>query len=62
VASNRNQLHLCCVVIAPCLIGTVVIRGPEQQVHKASHCGSKQQQRSNTMIILLLLVCARCYS
>jgi len=37
----------------PC---TVAIGKPERQVRKASHCGSKQQQRSHAMITLLLLV------
>jgi len=35
----------------------VAIGKPERQVRKASHCGSKQQQRSHAMITLLLLVC-----
>ena len=33
-----------------------MIRKPERQVRKASHCGSKQQQRWHAMITLLLLV------
>ena len=37
---------------------TVAIGKLEQQVSKASHCGSKQQQRSPDEINLLLLVCA----
>jgi len=39
-------------------IACVAIRKPERQVHKASHCGSKQQWRSHAMITVLLLVCA----
>jgi len=34
----------------------VAIGKPERHVHKASHCGSKQQQRSPCEITLLLLV------
>jgi len=34
----------------------VAIGKPKQQMHKASHCGSKQQWRSPNKITLLLLV------
>jgi len=37
-------------------IYTVAIGKPERHVHKASHCGSKQQRRSPDEITLLLLV------
>jgi len=39
-------------------VSAVVIGKPEQQVLKASHCGSKQQKSRHGMITLLLLVCA----
>jgi len=35
---------------------SVAIGNPEQHVHKASHCGSKQQWSSHAMITPLLLV------
>ena len=34
----------------------VAIGNPERHMRKASHCGSKQQENSHTMITLLLLV------
>ena len=34
----------------------VVIGKAKQQVHKASHCGNKQQWRSHVVLILFLLV------
>ena len=40
----------------------VVIGKPEREVYKASHCGSKQQQRSPDAITLFLLVGATCMS
>jgi len=35
-----------------------MIKGLEQQVRKASHCGNKQQYRAPDEITLLFLVCA----
>jgi len=37
------------------LCSSVAIGNPEQHVHKASQCGSKQQQRSCSQSLLLLL-------
>jgi len=34
----------------------VVIGKAEQQVRKASHCGSKQEKRTHVVLILFLLV------
>jgi len=49
--------------LIPLLIN-IATRGPKWQVRKASHCGSKQQLRSQAVLVLLLLVRAtyRCYS
>jgi len=43
-------------IFFPTKENSVVIRKPKRKVHKASHCGSKQQERSCAMITLLLLV------
>jgi len=44
----NNETHVLFCIVA--------IGKPERQVRKASHCGSKQQQRSHAMITVSLLV------
>ena len=61
-----NEPHLLHVLFVKVVPGTafrswskhhfVVIRKAEQQVHKASHCGTKQQYRSHVVIVLFPLV------
>ena len=43
------------ITISHPTISIVAIGNPERHVHKASHCGSKQQQRSSSQSLLLLL-------
>jgi len=62
-----NELHPLHVLFVKVVPGTtftswskhhfVVIGKAEKQVRKASHCGTKQLQRSHVMLILFLLVC-----
>jgi len=61
--NEPHRSHVLCVKAAPSTTFTswsqhhfVAIGKPKWQAHKASHCGSKQQQRSHAAITLLLLV------
>jgi len=49
----ENKKNLIGLVISPCI---VAIGNPERHVRKASHRGSRQQQRSPDEITLLLPV------
>ena len=61
-----NETHPLHVIFVDVVLGTtftsclkhhfVVIKKAEQQVRKASHCGTKQQWRSHVVLILFLLV------
>jgi len=61
--NEPHRSHILFMKVALCTTFTswsqhhfVAIGKPEQQLHKASHCGSKQQYISCTTITLLLLV------
>jgi len=51
---SRRPCYNCLLLLIT--ISTVAIGKPEWHARKASHCGSKQQQRSRAAITLLLLV------